>query len=352
MSPATDATPGSSTPSANPSSSSTLARIALLLTAAWLLAGALFKLLVGTPGDLPPVLFALPLPKDAIYRLAIAAEFVIVALALLKPRIGWWLCAAAMVVFDVILTQLIASGAKSCGCFGGKIEMPPQLMLAIDTVLLVALLAGRPWRSLRWRGLDWPVTAIVALALASLPWLYDRSVDLLPVVPRKTSVAGQPVPENGAATRPAVDGGVANPTAQDPAAPNQAAAKPGLRGYLILDAPTWVGKRIEDTPLAQLLDVYAYDVNCTWVLWSWTCDHCAVHLAEMARTYDGATPLVLLRLRKPEDTDKNGVITTRPVGPLVLEAELPDTVDYVATTPIVLELKDGVVVSAIENPGH
>jgi hypothetical protein len=306
---------------------------AVLATAGWILMGAVFKLLVGTPNDLPPVLFELPLSKGMLYHLAIAAEFVIVTFAVLKPRLGWWLCAAAMIVFDVILALLIAEGETSCGCFGGRIEVAPQTMMAIDSLLLVALLASRPWSSLRWNGLGLPLVGIVALALASLPWVFDRTVALGPI-----NGSGPGLPS--AASQPATT------TTPEPAIPS------GLRGYVIFDAPAWVGKPIEETPLAKLMDVYAFDVNCTWVLWRWTCEHCADHLAQMALSYDGASPLVLIRLPEEKDTDKNGVIKTKPTGPLVLETTLPDTIDYVVTTPVVLVLKDGVVVSAVENPGH
>jgi hypothetical protein len=321
------------------------ARVAVVLTAAWILTGAVFKLLVGTPNDLPPVLYdVVPLSKGLIYHLAIAAELVIVALALLKPRVGWWLCAAAMVVFDLILVQLIATDATSCGCFGGKIEMPPQRMLLIDSVLLGALLASRPWRALTWKGLETPVVAVIVLALASVPWLFDRSTELGPLGPTKASpIKATPVePTNSTATQPDVSQPV--PAPEPP--------KAGLRSYAILDAPAWVGKPVHDTPLAKLIDVDAFDLNCTWVLWRWQCEHCAAHLADLARTYDGTTSLVLIRLPEAHDTDQNGVIRTKPTGPLVLEATLSSDLDYVATTPVVLELKDGEIASAVENPGH
>lgn len=331
------------------------ARVALLLTAAWILTGAVFKLLVGTPNDLPPVLFdLLPLSKVLIYQLAIAAELVIVALALVKPRLGWWLCAAAMVVFDLILVQLIASDAKTCGCFGGKVEMPPQNMLLIDSVLLVALLASRPWRVLTWKGLETPVVAVLVLALASVPWLFDRSTDLGPLaVPKATPTKAAPIaPANAAVAQPAESQPTASSSTASQGTPAPEPPKQGLRNFVILDAPAWVGKSIEETPLAKLLDVYAFDLNCTWVLWRSQCDHCAAHLADLARTYDGATSLVLIRIPETTDTDRNGVIGTKPTGPLVLEATLSGDLDYVATTPIVLELKDGIITSAVENPGH
>lgn len=338
------------TPAAAPPRLAAFARIALLLTAAWILTGAVFKLFVGTPNDLPPVLFdVVPLSKGLIYHLAIAAELVIVALALLKPRVGWWLCVATMIVFDLILVQLIGSGAKSCGCFGGKVEMPPQTMLTIDSALLVLLLASRPWRVLTWKGLETPVVAVILVALASVPWLFDRSAELGPVAPAKP-IAAKATPE--AAPSAAPNGGEATQPTAAPASAAPAPPKQGLRSYAILDAPAWIGKPIHETPLAKLIDVDAFDLNCTWVLWRWQCDHCAKHLEEMARTYDGATPLVLIRIPEANDSDQNGVVSIKPTGPLVLEATLSSELDYVATTPVVLELKDGVIASAVENPGH
>src|SRR6185503_10552929 len=108
--------------------------------AVWVLTGAVFKLVWGTPALLPGVVRDLPLELGLTYKLAIGIELAIVAIALSKPRWGWPLQASLLLVFDLVLTTQIAAGVESCGCFGAKLEIDPRVMLAIDSVLLAGLL--------------------------------------------------------------------------------------------------------------------------------------------------------------------------------------------------------------------
>ena len=145
------------------------------LIGAWILAGGLFKLFLGTPADLPRVVREFPLELGLVYKLAITAELAIGSLALLKPRWGWLPALSLLFVFDVVLTTQIAGGEASCGCFGGSITVPPWAMLAIDSVLLLGLLATRPWSAFG-PGAH-PLIASGALAVALvLPWPFDRQV--------------------------------------------------------------------------------------------------------------------------------------------------------------------------------
>lgn len=306
------------------------ALIAALAVAAWILAGALFKLLHGTPNDLPAILRELPLSIDLVYKLAIAIELALVGLTVLKARWAWPLLALTLLVFDAILLQQIASGATSCGCFGSKLAMSPRRMLLIDSALLLALLASRPWSGLRARGAPALVVLPVCALLAALPWALDRRVDT--IVPARPSAS---VPTGGA---PAP----AQPAGQGPTAL--------LGSYAVLEPASWIGRDVWDTQLAQWIDVESLALDGTWVLYRRTCDHCAAHLERMSREDKGERAIVLVRIVEARDTDQNQLVHVLPQGSHVMHAELPAAVDFVVTTPVILELESGVVRSAVENP--
>jgi hypothetical protein len=235
----------------------------------------------------------------------------------------------------------IAGGAKSCGCFGAKVPMPPWLMLTIDSALLGLLLISKPWASLRRRGIPWAALIVFVATLAAVPWLVDRSAKL----PPRPDPTLKPMVGDGATSQVSQ-----RQTVDEPAKPAQASK---TRSYVIFDPSTLKGKSVYDTDIAKLVDVDKGNLPLegTWILYRWTCDHCAAHLKDMAASYDGS-PLGLIRLRETTDTDENGVITLMPVGPAVVMAELPDTYDYVVTTPVVMRIEAGTIVSVDENPQH
>ena len=106
-----------------------LPALAVRLAAAWVLAGALFKLFLGTPADLPPtVVDASPLGLAETYRTAIGIELAVVFLALVRPGTAWPLVVGMYAVFEVVLGAQLAAGAESCGCFGSKVTLTPLQM--------------------------------------------------------------------------------------------------------------------------------------------------------------------------------------------------------------------------------
>jgi len=325
---AASAAPAASTASRD-GSNRAFALFAALAVAAWILAGALFKLLYGSPNDLPAILRELPLSIDLVYKLAIAIELALVGLTLLKARWAWPLLVLTLLVFDAILLHQIASGATSCGCFGSKLAMSPKRMLTIDTALLLALLASRPWSGLRARGAPVAVVLPFCALLAALPWALDRRVDT--ITPARTS-----------ASAPTATGPAPAPAGQGPSAL--------LASYAVLEPTSWIGRDIWDTQLAQWIDVEALALDGTWVLYRRTCDHCAKHLEQMSRTDTGERPIVLVRIVETRDNDQNQLVHVLPQGSHVMHAELPASVDFVVTTPVILELEGGVVRSAVENP--
>ncbi|MEW6072499.1 MAG: MauE/DoxX family redox-associated membrane protein [Planctomycetota bacterium] len=282
----------------------------------WVAVGALFKLLAGSPNSLPPVVLDFPFPADmgVKYKAILGIELLVVALALLRPRWGWLAGGALLAGFVVVL--LLTLGEPSCGCFGEEITMPPWAMLAIDGPLLAALLALRPWRTVRGRGLPRVVVvAAVAIGIAA-PWFHDREL-------------------KGTLT---IDG----------------VEQTGSRKWIAFDLAQWAGRDIGKTELAQVLapdELYALPPDGLWVFWRSTCDHCAEHMAHLAETERGERMITLLRLNEPTDTEGNRVVHTFPEGSFVVRADLPDRVDYVVTTPGELEMQSFVVVRGEEAVG-
>ncbi len=293
-----------------------LSPLVVRLAGVWILAGAIFKLLWGTPADLPaPVRelgSAIDLQLGLTYNLAIGIELALACLALLRPRLGWLPLTALFLAFDAILSILIARGAESCGCFGSKIPVPSAAMLALDSTFLLAMLLARPWSSLRDRK-PGAVFVIPSLAIAlALPWLFEREA------------TGSAANENGA-----------------------------LSQWIELDVEKWVGMDVWDTPLGQLplsrfIDVQSLPLDGLWVFWRWTCDHCKEHLEALAASDTGEHLIALIRLKEPQDSPENGVIGALPAGGHVVHAELPDTYEYVITTPGELLLEGGRVIRALE----
>jgi hypothetical protein len=290
-----------------------LARLAVGAAGLWVLAGAGFKLFLGTPADLPALVRDVPLELGLTYRLAITIELCVGFLALLRPRWAWLPLVGMYLVFDAILLTML--GEESCGCFGSQVTIAPVTMLVIDTALLIGCLATRPWSRLRPGP---PGLAMIAAALAAgivLPWIFDRQA------------------------QPGGDGSL------------EVDGRPVEGQWLELDVESWVGRTLAETPLAAHLDLDAMIQDGLWVLYRSTCDHCAEHLAKLAQSEVGERFITLVRLREPTDNEANRVVHLVPEGGFVQNAELPDSLTYILTTPADLFVENGVIVDAHEGAG-
>ncbi len=285
------------------------------LVALWLLTGAFFKLFVGTPNDLPPVVRSLPLEAGLTYNLAISIELSLGFCALVKPSWAWFLLCGVLLTFDGVLITQLAAGDANCGCFGSKITMPPWLMLTIDSVLLCGLVISRPWRGMP-RGLPVSVPILtIAIGLA-MPWFLDRQIT------------------TGEITSDGETLGASN-------------------AWILLDIEDWIGREIFDTPLAEAplsdhIDVDSLLPEGLWVFWRQTCDHCAEHLAQLAVQEVGERIVTLIQLREPFDTEGNRVVHLLPTGGFVQSVALPESIQYVIQTPAEMLLENGKIVGAKE----
>jgi hypothetical protein len=276
------------------------ALIAVRLCALWLLAGAVAKLFLGTPKDLPDLVRKLsPLPSlDLTLRVAIAVELAIVWTALLKPRFGWPAIVALFVFFEFVLASQLAAGAASCGCFGATIKVSPYVMVAIDGALLAFLLATRPWRSLGTGGSTKLLAAAIAIS-AALPWI---------VIPSEHDVATQ--------------------------------------RYVEMHPDRWLQKNVfEIGELAPYIPADKLPTDGKIVLWRQGCTHCAAHLRKMAREDDGSQPIVLLQIR--DDLTASREVDAMPNGQHVTSLATPENKEMVITTPWEFQITGGVVTNSV-----
>jgi len=277
----------------------------------WVLVGAAMKLLWGTPDHLPEILRELPLDLLVTYRVAIAAEFCIGFLALLRPRWSWLLVIALMLVFVATLVMQVLAGETSCGCFGTKLIVSPQVMLAVDGVLLILLLATRPWATPGSDATGGLIAIIVVVGAAILPWWLNREVETPDDI-------GQTMLDSG---------------------------------HVTLELRAWPDRRLADTRLWPWIKDLELDVplpqDAVWIFYRDTCEWCA-ELLEVIRANElGQRNIVLLRL-PPDEPGKASLIHELPTGVWIHHVELDDRVAWAVTPPAVFKTVDGRVVWAAE----
>ena len=281
--------------------------VAVLLATAWLAAIALMKLFAGNPGDLPRVVLDhTPFEATPTFALVIAVELSVALVALLRPRVGWVLLAGLYLVFEAVLAALIAAGAKSCGCAGGAITISPLVMCAIDTTLLLLLVASRPWKNLVDPRV--PAGALVALVAVAIgfPWF------------KVEQRAGGETP-----------------------------------AFLVLHPDRWVGQMIFDAPelVAHLepADVEKLPTDGLVLLWRQSCDHCRDHLIALANDkvqHDGSKPIVLVQLR--DDLDKSSQVEVFPEGAHVTRLQFKVGPTFAIQTPWELHVEGGTITKALD----
>jgi hypothetical protein len=294
---------------------SPLARLSLGLCAIWLAAGAFAKLVWGSPALLPEVIRK-PVPIDLwdlSYTLVIGIELSLVALAFLRPRLAWPAMVALFVFFDFVLTTQIAAGAESCGCFGGGLKVSPKLMMAVDSALLLFLLATKPWISIKRGG------AGIGLVLGS--WILAFALPAVWIRVRQSEAPVNPPTANGT-----------TPPVKAPA-------------WLTLDPAKWVGQSVYDiAELTKWVEAEKLPTDGEIVLWRKSCDHCAKHLREMANGDKGDHPILLIQIQ--DDVEATSLVDALPSGAHVTTAEFPLGMQVVLETPWELTVAGGNVTTA------
>jgi hypothetical protein len=267
--------------------------------ALWVLAGATFKLLWGTPADLPRFLREALSDPTLSYRLLIVVETFVGLFALMRPGRAWPLVLLLLAAFVGGLVVQITEGETSCGCFGAKLPVPPAAMLALDGALFLLLLGLRPWRLAATRARRDVGFAAVALVLALVaPFAIDRE---------------------GRAVGP-------------------------LRPFPYLYVHQWVGKDLGETELARWIDV-SQAVDGLWFLYRDSCEVCAACLVRLAMHERGDREVTLVRLGEPP-ADHERKVHQLPEGPWVHRFDLPDTADWQMEAPSDMLVENGRVVRA------
>jgi len=340
-----------------------LSPLAVRLPALWILGVSLIKLVAGSPADIPVFIRENPLSQalgeELNFQLIVATELAFSLVALLAPRIGWWLVSALLTIFVGVLLKLIAEGSTSCGCFGGAISLSPYAMLAIDGSLFAFLLFTRPWQTMPAAALPLARVALGALVGVVTPFV------ALPLIDGSRKAQTTPSGETPAA-KPKLPVPPALP--QLPKTnPNAANARPNSAdGFLVpsfdasgkwklpdtlprwarLRPPEWIGKSIHDTDLAVWMDTRAYPEDGTWILYLETCSHCADYLKALEASF-GSDPKLYVFVRLATDKDETEqVVKLKPPGE---QAALPKEVMWVVgpeLPPWELVLEGGVVRSA------
>lgn len=279
------------------------ASVAVRMAGLWILAGALAKLFLGTPKDLPKLVRDwTPVGLDLTFHLVISIELAIVSLAALKPRIAWPVVLALFAFFDFILVEQLKAGAKSCGCFGATIKVSPWHMLAVDSALILALLASRPWSTIAGRGLSTALLVVGLVVSAAAPWIVIRTPD---------------------------------------------AKVGGPSRYAIMEPQNWVGKGIDQIPeLTRWVPLEQIPTDGQIVLWRQGCTHCAAHLRLMASKDDGSQQILLVQIR--DDLKDSRAVDLMPQGPHVTSVELPENQEIVVTTPYEIRVAGGVITTALD----
>jgi len=284
--------------------------IAIILACAWVAAGAVFKLAEASPNDIPPVVLKyskewFSFDMATTYRWAVTIEIAVVTLALLRPRLGWFILAGQYTVFLLILVNLMLAGSASCGCFGGAVNVKPWEMMVIDAPLLLILLMSKPWKRLPKR----PAGPMIWLALGALwagawwaPRAFFKTGDEVQPAPIANVDDQDPTTDTTEGT--GVDSGPANPVD----------AQPDLGDFIELKPHEWVDQMIDQTQIGIYFDgdVFAMPDTAHVILYRRSCDHCREHMMELAMNPITDRPVVLIELRADGDEQLEDIIDMKP----------------------------------------
>lgn len=322
-----------------------------LLVPVWILAGAAVKLWERNPQLLPkPVTTVTDLLfvdmlgisreryLDPAMRAMIAVEIAVVIAMIFGPitsarRLG----IGILLLFTVILSVLIASGAASCGCFGAS-GPSPGWMLAVDGSLLVALIACTPHARSQGTSASRSIlpTAILGILIGAgvafgVP--ARKQVVLEPqVVDTSLQAPGTTPPTNVNPTAPSIGAWPAMP----------ATAKP----WYAPEFANWKGQRLDQQELMLLVGrPLPADLNTNRhhiVFIREDCDHCH----ELLNSYfSGVLETPTITVVVPDAT---GELLENPCSACG-KAALPKGITYVFSTPVLLTVQDGVVVGVCTN---
>ena len=286
----------------------------------WILVGALFKLVEGSPASLPEALVR-TLGKTGLnlaflLHFAVGVELAAVGLIWLVPRLARPVALLMLAVFAAVLLGDLIVGAGSCGCFG-SVKVNPVVTLFVDGGLLLGIiLLGSRAPTLRLTR-ELPTKQVVLGVI----WI--------------------------AAAFGLAFGYPFHPAAPVPGASTAASNAVEPPAYYVPDYDSWIGKEWSRIDLARWVRGSApIGTGREYViLYRKDCDHCH-HLFQ--RYFRGRLKFPTLVVAIP---NKDGFPTS---GTLPMpctecrQAELPSGCDWFFKTPVLIRLEDGVVRCAEE----
>jgi hypothetical protein len=230
-------------------------------------------------------------------------------------RLAWLAALACFIVFCGVTAWEHFSGYASCGCFG-TFKVPPWKTLVVVDIPSVALLllfrprSDKPRFDLRWTR---PAAAVLLVGLAAA---VGSAIPVLRYTPPK-------VADDGRIT--------------------------GAGETVLLEPEEWVGKEL---PIARYIDVAEEISRGEWtaVLVHDTCVGCKAlipKLADRARALRPARCAKIALILMPENGKSQYDVLKELVSKdaLFLNGRLDLSHEWLAATPIVLQLRDGKVIS-------
>ena len=231
-------------------------------------------------------------------------------------RLAWLATLACFVVFCGVTAWEHFSGYASCGCFGNFKLAPWKTLVFVDIpgIVLLAFFrprADQPWFDLRW---TWPAAAALALGVAAA---VGSAIPVLRYTPSDTDYTVYLQPED------------------------------------------WVGLRIQKLPIANHLDIADEIGRGEWtaVLVHDSCEGCQAlipKLADRARAVRPAQCAKIALILVPENGKSQYDALKELVShdALFLKGRLDGSHEWLAATPTVMQLRDGVVMSVLIAQGE
>ena len=299
---------------------------------AWVLTGAIFKLLSGTPATLPTIFQDLAksmgVPMDPLLYTLIALELFAIGVMVLVGRFARLMAGFMLGSFCLILIGEMINNAASCGCFGGKIDIKPWQMLVVDGTLLLGVIflaAKRP--KTKTTGMTAP--AVMGLVLLILGFGVSFGAKFLLHPPKK-----QEVIQNGGNVDPTI-----NPHPMDLPA-----------NWYFNDIGSLVGKPWRELEIFKLMPRWPSDMDGEKryvVFYSRTCDHC-----EEMFLYDLTDPALgsmVTAIQMPHTADTLMPDNAWEMPDTECELmELPLGCDWVLSPPATLRIENGIVTCGTE----
>lgn len=370
-SPAASASAGSSGPPTRHSGKAIAGTVlARAVVPAWLAMGAFMKISAMDPRLLPvPVRSAIEWCARSLdvsivdayipaLRIIVGMELALALTMVVAGRISRGVAITVLSVFCTLLTGILIFSDGKCNCMGPG-GPPAAAMLAIDGALLLGVIFLPTVGSRMKTGatIGAVLAAIVVGIAIAFAWP-DKQASIAPPPVQPPPIA--PVDPPVAPANPPTDQ-VKPPDqpAKPPDAPVQPApagvapwpAQPeAIQNHYIFDANEWLGKRLDSQPIAiEMTGLGSFNPNkgrIHIVFMRDDCDHCH----ELLETYFSGplpTPTISVAIQDirsgalPNPCENCVKVKTRG------NADAPI---YMITTPVLMTIKDGIVIAICDDP--